>query len=65
MEDNKTIMNELGIIKQGIISIREEIADSSLTSNDLISIENYKKEKENNSLVSHEEIKKELNNADS
>jgi len=40
------------------------ISDRILTREDIIAIENYKKEKENNCLISHEELKKELENAD-
>jgi len=36
------------------------ISDRILTREDIIAIENYKKEKENNCLISHEELKKEL-----
>ena len=60
MEDNSVILNELGAIKAGIIAIQEELSDRILTREDIIAIENYKKEKENNCLISHEELKKEL-----
>ncbi len=63
MEDN-VIMNELGAIKQNIIDLREELADRTLTSDDLIAIENYKEEKNNDTLISHEDLKKELDDVD-
>jgi len=61
MEDNSIILNELGVIKQGIVSIRKELADRILSRDDLLAIEDYKEEKKSNSLVSHENLKKELN----
>jgi len=63
MENNLIVLNELGVIKQNIIALREEFADMIFSRDDLITIENYKKEKENNLLVSHEKLKKELENA--
>ena len=63
MEDNSIILNELVVIKNNIIALREELADRTLSQSDLIAIEDYEKEKDENSLISHEKIKKELNDA--
>lgn len=64
MEDKTIIPNELGAIKQNIIALREELADRTLTSDDLIAIENYREEKNNDALISHEDLKKELDDVD-
>ena len=58
------ILNELGAIKAGIVAIREELADRVFSRDDLIAIENYREEKNNGALISHDELKKELDDAD-
>ncbi len=56
------IHEDLEQLKKMVFEIKVSIidADSVLSQQDFISIEEYNKEKENGTLFSHEEIKKEL-----
>ncbi len=60
MENDSLVLTELALIRKAIGVIQEKIEDITLSGDDLISIQDYKREKENGELFSEEQVKKEL-----
>jgi hypothetical protein len=69
IEELKVVKTDINYIKTYITSLRSEICscdsqmvdvDSIMTREDYIALEEYEKEKSEKSLVSHEQLKKEL-----
>jgi len=57
---NKEILMKLAKLQSDMEYVKERLEDSSLTMEDVESIEEYEKEKKEGKLVSHEDLKKEL-----
>ena len=60
MENESLVLNELSDIKKGIEAIKEHLADITLSGDDVLAVEDYKKEKKEGKLLSEKEVKKEL-----
>lgn len=59
----KQVLQELKDLKKEVIYIKEHMADvdSILTEEDYIALQDYRQEKKEGKLTSHEQLKKELN----
>jgi len=59
---NQELVKELKTIKKELVFIKEHMVDidSIMTEDDFISLQQYRKEKKDGKLISHNKLKKEL-----